>query len=1063
VISDLCIRRPILASVLSIVVTLAGLAALVGLPIEQYPPIAPPQVTVSASFPGADAQTVAQAVAAPIETQVNGVDNMLYMQSTSSSTGQMSLTVFFQIGTDPDTAQVQVQNRVNIALPQLPDVVQKTGVRVEKRSSSIMMLIAVYAPDGRYDVNYVANYANLYVLDAVKRVPGANQASLFGASENAMRIWLRPDRMASRGITPTDIQQAIAKQNQQFGAGSIGQSPTSKPVEITVPVVTEGRFNEPEQFENVILRTDQEGAAIVRLGDVGRAEEGLQNYMMRPSLNGKPAVFISVYQQPGSNALQVAEGVRRTLENLKSSFPDGIDYEVSLDSTKFVTASIEEVVHTLIEAVILVVLVVYIFLQNLRATLIPTLAVVVSIVGTFVGMTLLGFSINLLTLFGMVLAIGIVVDDAIVVIEAVEANMKTKGLSARDAAFAAMHEVSGPVVAIVLVLAAVFVPTAFLGGTTGVLYKQFAITVVISVVLSGFVALTLTPALAALLLEGAHGHPPRILQKFNEWFERLTVRYASGVRWVLKRATLALLVFAAFIVAILGIFRMVPGSFVPPEDQGYLLIAAMLPDSASLDRSDAVGRRIGEIALAHPAVQFASVLSGYSMLDSQYKTNAATVFVSLKDFKDREGKDMSVEAVIAAIAPQLAGIRDAVVIPLNPPPIPGLGMQGGFELWVQDRTGGEPQRLAQAVQQVVAGAKQQPNLAGVNSTFNPSSRQLSVKVDREKAETLGAPIADVYGALQSLFGSLYVSQYNKYGRVWQVVLQAEPEFRNSPEDLRNIFVRGRSGEMVPLDAVTTTRFTRGPDLIPRFNGFPAAKINGGPAPGFSSGQAIATMETLAADLPDGFGIAWSGQAYEEKQSGGASALVFVFGLVMVFLILAAQYESWSLPGSVITAVPFGVLGALVAVWLRGLQNDVYFQIGLVTLIGLSAKNAILIVEFAMLERRKGLSIVESAVEGAKMRLRPIVMTSLAFTAGAIPLAIAAGAGSASRHSIGTGVIGGMVGATTLALFFVPLFYVLVSQLSERFFPPKLLVPQEQPAAAPASPAPAAVSDDAGGH
>jgi multidrug efflux pump len=1055
VISDFCIRRPIFASVLSIVVTLAGLAALVGLPIEQYPPIAPPTVTVSASFPGADAETVAQALAAPIETQVNGVDNMLYMQSTSSSTGQMTLTVYFQIGTDPDTAQVQVQNRVNIALPQLPDIVQKTGVRVEKRSSSIMMLLAVYAPDGRYDVGYVANYANLYVLDAVKRVPGANQASLFGASDNAMRIWLRPDRMASRGITPTDIQQAIARQNQQFSAGSIGQSPTTQPVEITVPVVTEGRFNQPEQFENVILRTDQEGTAIVRLGDVGRAEEGLQNYMMRPSLNGKPAVFIAVYQQPGSNALQVAQGVRSTLENLAKSFPDGIAYEVSLDSTKFVTASIEEVVHTLIEAVILVVLVVYVFLQNLRATLIPTIAVVVSIVGTFVGMAMLGFSINLLTLFGMVLAIGIVVDDAIVVIEAVEANMKTRGLSARDAAFAAMHEVSGPVLAIVLVLAAVFVPTAFLGGTTGVLYKQFAITVVISVILSGFVALTLTPALAALLLDGAHGQPPRILQKFNEWFDRLTERYAAGVRWMLRRAALALGVFAAFIVAILGLFKAVPGSFVPPEDQGFLLVAAILPDSASLDRSDAVGRRIAEVVLEHPATQFASVLTGYSLLDSQYKTNAATVFVSLKDFKERTGEGMSLDDVIAGIRPKLAGIQDAVVIPLNPPPIPGLGMQGGFELWVQDLTGGEPIRLAQAVQQVVAGAKQNPVLAGVNSTFNPASRQLSVKVDREKAETLGAPIADVYGALQSLFGSLYVSQYNRYGRVWQVVLQAEPEFRSSPEDLRNIFVRGRSGEMVPLDALTSARFTMGPDLIPRFNGFPAAKINGGAAPGYSSGQAIAAMEQLAAQLPEGYGIAWSGQAYEEKQSGGASALVFVFGLIMVFLILAAQYESWSLPASVITAVPFGVLGALLAVWLRGMENDVYFQIGLVTLIGLSAKNAILIVEFAVLERAKGLSIVESAVQGAKARMRPIVMTSLAFTAGAIPLAIASGAGSASRHSIGTGVIGGMVGATTLALFFVPLFYVLVSRLSERFFPPKPAAPSAPAAPRPADGAPGA--------
>ncbi|MDH4105691.1 MAG: efflux RND transporter permease subunit, partial [Gammaproteobacteria bacterium] len=523
---------------------------------------------------------------------------------------------------------------------------------------------------------------------------------------------------------------------------------------------------------------------------------------------------------------------------------------------------------------------------------------------------------------------------------------------------------------------------------------------------------------------------------------------SKGVRWVLRRTALALSLFAVCIAAILGLFRMVPGSFVPPEDQGFLLIAAMLPDSASLDRSDAVGQRIREIVLAQPAVEFATVITGFSLIDDQIKTNTTTVFVSLKDFKDRGDKSMSLDALLAGIKPQLASIKEAVVIPFNPPPIPGLGTQGGFEMWVQDLTGGEPARLSEATKQLLAGASQQAELAGVNSTFNPSSRQLSVKIDREKSETIGAPIADVYGALQSLFGSLYVSQYNKYGRVWQVVLQAEPEFRNSPEDLRNIYVRGRSGEMVPLDAVTTARFTSGPDLIPRFNGFPAAKVSGNPAAGYSTGQAIAAMEKVAATLPEGFGIAWSGQAYEERKSGSASTLVFAFGLIMVFLILAAQYESWSLPGSVMTAVPFGVLGALLAVWLRGMENDVYFQIGLVTLIGLAAKNAILIVEFAVLERAKGLSIVESAVAGARARLRPIVMTSLAFTAGAIPLAIASGAGSASRHSIGTGVIGGMVGATTLALFFVPLFYVLISQLSEKFFPPKAPAAVEPPAPPP---------------
>ena len=1031
-ISHFCIRRPIFATVLAIVITLAGLTAMLNLPIAQYPEITPPQVTVNASYAGADAQTVANTVAAPIETQVNGVDNMIYMNSTSSAAGEYSLTVFFEIGTDPDTAQVQVQNRVNLALPFLPDVVQRTGVRVEKRSNTFLLIIGVYSPDGRYDEQYVSNYANLYVLDALKRINGANQSAILGVPDLAMRVWLKPDRMAALQLTPSDIQQAVAAQNEQFGAGSIGLSPTGGPVEMTFPVVTRGRFTEPAEFENIILRADPQGVAIVKLKDVGRAEIGLKQYLLRTSLNGKPATFIAVYQQPGANALQVAADVKQTLAELKQGFPEGLDYTVSLDTTKFVEASIDEVIVTLIEAVILVVLVVYVFLQRLAPTVIPTIAIFVSIVGTFTGMLLLGFSINLLTLFGLVVAIGIVVDDALVVIENAERNMEEFKLTPRDATFRAMDEVTGPVVATTLVLVAVFAPAAVMGGTTGQLYKQFAVTIVISVVISSFVALTLTPSLAAILLKPQQGKPKGFFGWFNRAFNWLTEKYGVGVRFVLKRFVVALGVFAAMIYATWHLFATIPGSFVPQEDQGYVLAAVIMPDGASLDRTEAVSKRVAEIFANDPTVKDYSALAGYSLLDSQFKTNAGTIFISLKDFNERKDPEMLAPALFRRVVPQLRAIKEGLILPLNPPPIPGLGNQGGFEFWVQSRGQGDVQQLAAVTKDLIAKTGQRPDLTRVNTTMNAASRQLFADVDRAKAETLGVPVQEIYAALQTLFGSLYVSQYNKYSRVWQVILQAEPSYRLSPSDIQNIYVRQRDGEMVPLSAVVSTRYVTGPELVSRFNNFLAAKITGDSAPGFSTGQAIAAMETIAAEgLPAGYSFAWAGQAFEEKKSGGASFIVFVFGLIFVFLILSAQYESWGLPFSVITAVPFGVFGALVAIWLRGIENDVYFQIGLVTLIGLAAKNAILIVEFAVLQRQQGLSALEAAVEACKLRLRPIAMTSLAFIFGMAPMFFALGAGANARHSVATGVIGGMVGATSLALFFVPMFYYLVDTLSTR--------------------------------
>ncbi|WP_457666272.1 efflux RND transporter permease subunit [Thiolapillus sp.] len=1031
-ISGVFIKRPVLASVLAIIIVIAGLISLVGLPVTQYPEITPVQVTVSASYPGADAETVADSVAGPLETRINGVDNMLYMQSTSSPTGQMTLTVYFDIDTDPDTAEVQVNNRVNQALPELPDVVRNAGVTVEKRSSSFLMLIGILSPDNSKDEAFLGNYANLYVLDEIKRVPGANQAQVMGLPDLAMRLWLDPDRMAGLKLTAKDIQMAVSQQNQQFGIGSLGQSPTTEPVEMTFPVVTAGRFSTEQEFDDIILRADSKGTAIVRLKDVGHAEQGLKAYMLRSTLNGKAATFIAVYQQPGSNAVDVSNRLRALMEELKKSFPQGVDYTISLDTTKFVQASIDEVTQTLIVAIILVVLVTYLFLQNINATLIPTIAILVSIVGTFVGMLALGFSINLLTLFGLVLAIGTVCDDAIVVVENVERNMQEFSMKPMDATMTAMKEVTGPVIATTLVLMAVFVPVAFLGGTTGVLYQQFAITIAISVGISSFIALTLTPAMAAILLKPRDEASSGFFGWFNRMMEGMTVVYAAGVRAVMKFGKTALLFVIAMMVALVLLFRIVPGSFVPSEDQGYLFAAVMLPDGASLDRTQALTQKVADMFSEHPAVQDASALAGFSFIDGQFKTNAGTVFIALKDFELRQTPELAASAVLGQLQPRLNKLKEGIVITINPPSIPGLGSQGGFEYWLQSLGVGNAADLAATTRKLIEEAKQRPQITRLTSTINAASRQLMTYVDRVKAETLGVAVPDVYASLQTLFGSLYVSQYNKFGRVWQVILQASPEFREKPEDIQNIFVRQHSGKMVPLSAIVSTEYKQGPDLVSRFNGFMAAKITGDAAPGFSSGEAISAMEQLSQEvLPDGYGYAWSGQAYEEKKSGGTSAIIFGFALVMVFLILAAQYEQWSLPVAVLSAIPFGIFGALLTVWLRGMENDVYFQIGLVTLIGLSAKNAILIVEFAELKYSEGMSAFEAAVDAARLRLRPILMTSLSFILGALPLVLASGAGANARHSIGTGIIGGMVGATTLALFFVPLFFYLIRSAKER--------------------------------
>jgi multidrug efflux pump len=1031
------IERPIFASVIAIVLCLAGLVAMNGLPIEQYPTITPVQVSVSATYPGADSKTLADSVAAPIETQINGVDNMIYMSSTSSSTGMLNLTVYFTLDTDPDIAQVQVQNRVNLALPQLPSAVSQLGVSVQKKSSSIMMLIGIYSKEKRYSSEYIANYANVYVLDALKRVPGAGQASIMGVPDQAMRVWMNPDRMASLGITTSDIQHAVSAQNALFGAGQIGQQPTAGRVELTFPVVTQRPFTDPSEYENIILRGGQGEGAIVYLKDVARVEVGLRQYVVDSKLNGLPATFIAVYQQPGANALNVSEAVRKTLEDMRSRFPDGLDYLVSLDTTEFVRLSIDEVVKTLFEAIILVILVVYLFLQNFRATVICSTAVMVALLGTFPLMLALGFSINLLTLFGLILAIGIVVDDAIVVVENVERNMTHHHLAPKEATIKAMGEVVSPVIATVLVMAAIFVPASFLPGTTGQLYKQFAITIALSVAISGFVALTLTPALCGVMLR--HKAPPQRgpFAWFNRKFDALTQAFGRVVMLIIRRMAIAFAILAVFIWAIVQLFKTLPTSFVPNEDQGYVMNAIIMPDAASLDRVSSVSDRVDKIFAETPGVDNRTEITGYSLLDAGLKTNAGTFFVTLKPYDERyesmaRARRENARAVLTGVYAQAREIKEGLAIPVAPPAIPGIGTTGGFEFWIQDTAGGESARLDQLTQEILGKARARPELTGLSTTFRANAVQLRAEVDREKATLLSVPVQDVYSAIQAQFGSLTASQYNQFSRVWWVVLQSDARFRQTPDDLTRLYTRSSQGKMVPLSALVTTSWVTGPDLLPHFNGFPAAKINGSAATGYSSGQAIEAMEAVAREvLPAGYAFAWSGLAFEEKKSGGTSAAAFGFGLILVFLVLAAQYESWTLPGAVMTAVPFGILGALTFNWLRGLENDVYFQIGLLVLIGLGAKNALLRVTFAVDLRKQGKSLMDATIEAGEMRLRPIIMTSLAFVLGVLPLAIAMGVGANSRHSIGTGIIGGMIGETTLAMLYVPLFFYIFESLTER--------------------------------
>ncbi|ETR76327.1 transporter [Afipia sp. P52-10] len=1029
-ISRFFIDRPVFASVISIIIVIAGLVAMRVLPIEQYPEIVPPEVTVSATYPGASAESIASTVAAPLEQNINGVEKMLYMKSTSTGSGTLTITVTFAIGTDPDQATINVNNRVQRAMPLLPQEVQRLGVQVQKRSSSILEVIAMSSPGGRYDTIFVSNYALINVIDELRRTPGVGDAVLFGAADYSMRVWLRPDKLAQYNLTPSDIATAIREQNNQFSAGRFGEEPQKDKTAFTYSVSTQSRYSDPKEFENIILRSDEFGGAL-RIKDVARVELGARDYSLDATYNGRPAVPIGIFLQPGANAIQVTKNVNATMERLAQRFPEDLRYDIPFNTTRFVEVSIEEVVMTFIEAIILVVLVIFLFLQNVRATIIPILALPVSILGTFAGMYALGFSINLLTLFGLVLAIGIVVDDAIVVLENIERIMRTEKLPARQAAIKAMEQVSGPIVAIVLTLCAVFIPVSFLGGLAGQLYRQFAVTISVSVVISGIVALTLTPALGAIFLQSDHKEPIAPFRVFNRGFDWITARFTEIVGYFLRHTVQSLAIVAVMLGLTTFMFLRVPGGLLPDEDQGYNLLVTMLPPAASLERAKNVQDTIIQGVQKNPAVQNIFSMAGFDVLSFAQKTNAGVAFVTLKDWAERKDPAQDARRTAPAFGALNMTFRDGMMFGINPPPIQGISMTGGFEFYLQDRSGGTLDGLAQAANKVVAAAAQRPELRGVQSLFSTAVPQYRTTVDRDKAKMLGVPMNAIFDTMQSAFGSLYVNDFTLYGRTFRVNLSSEADFRRSPDDMRYLYVRSETGALVPLDALVTATRIIGPDTVDRFNIFPAAKIMGNPAPGYSSGQALeAIQEVVKKELPPEYTIGWTGSAYQEISTAGTGYQGFLFGLVMVFLILAAQYERWSLPLAVLTAVPFALFGAIGAIYVRGIENDLYFQIGLITLIGLAAKNAILIVEFAAERHREGLSLFDSAIEAARLRFRPIIMTSLCFILGVMPLAISTGAGSAARHSIGTGVIGGMIAATAFAIIFVPLFFRLVTRSAE---------------------------------
>jgi multidrug efflux pump len=1037
--SKFFIDRPIFAGVISVIIFLTGLIAMTRLPISEYPEVVPPSVVVTALFPGANPQTIAETVATPLEEQINGTENMLYMGSSAASDGTLTLTVTFKLGTDPNLATQLVQNRVNQALPRLPEVTRALGVTTIKSSPDLTMVVHLKSPGGRYDMLYLRNYAVLNVKDQLAKIEGVGNVQLFGSGDYAMRLWLNPQKIAELGLTANDVVSAVRKQNVQVAAGVINGPPYGTKSQLQLPITVEGRLSDPAQFRQIVIKNA--GGVVTRLGDVARVEIDASQYGLRSLLNNDQAVAIPIFQAPGSNAIQISDHVRATMDELKKNFPQGLDYSIVYDPTVFVRDSIKAVIHTLLEAVLLVVLVVILFLQTWRASIIPLLAVPVSIIGTFGAMLLFGFSINNLSLFGLVLAIGIVVDDAIVVVENVERNIEA-GLSPRDATLKAMSEVTGPIIAIALVLCAVFVPIAFISGLTGEFYRQFALTIAFSTIISAFNSLTLSPALAALLLK-SHDAPKdrlaRIMEKtlggvfgaFNRVFRRGSDGYSRGVGGILTQKTAALAVYGTLLLATVFLFRLVPPGFVPIQDKQYLVSFAQLPQGATLDRTEKVIRQMSEIALKDPAVEGAVAFPGLSINGFINSPSAGIVFETLKPFDQRGPKDTGM-AVAQRLQAKFAGINSAIIAIFPPPPVQGLGTIGGFKLQVEDRTDQGDAVLNKVMQQVQMKAAKEPSLQGVFSNFSTGVPQLFAHLDRTKAQQLGVDVQDVFDTMQTYLGSVYVNDFNRFGRTYEVIAQADTAFRSRPEDIAQLKVRNGNGEMVPLGSVVNVGETTGPDTAMRYNGFRAADLNGGPAPGYSTGQAQAAItKILDETLPKGMRYEWTDLTYQQILSGNTALLVFPLCVLLVFLGLAAQYESLFLPLAIILIVPMCLFSAITGVWLTGGDNNIFTQIGLFVLIGLACKNAILIVEFARELELGGETTVKAAIHAARLRLRPILMTSFAFIMGVVPLVLSSGAGAEMRHAMGIAVFFGMIGVTFFGLFLTPVFYVLLRALEKR--------------------------------
>ena len=1037
--SKFFIDRPIFAGVLSLLMLIAGLIALRGLPVSEYPEVVPPSVVVRANYPGANPKVIAETVATPLEEAINGVEGMLYMGSQATTDGLMTLTVTFRLGTDPDKAQQLVQNRVSQAEPRLPEEVRRLGVTTVKSAPDLTMVVHLLSPNDRYDMTYLRNYAVLNVKDRLARIDGVGQVQLFGSGDYAMRVWLDPQKVAERGLSASDVVAAIRQQNVQAAAGVVGASPGLPGVDLQLSINAQGRLQNEEEFGDIIVKTGADGA-VTRLRDLGRIELGAAEYALRSLLDNKSAVAVPIFQAPGSNAIEISNHVRATMAELKQYMPEGVDYEIVYDPTQFVRASIESVVHTLLEAVALVVLVVILFLQTWRASIIPLLAVPVSVIGTFAVMHVFGFSINALSLFGLVLAIGIVVDDAIVVVENVERNIEA-GLSPREATYRAMREVSGPIIAIALVLIAVFVPLAFISGLTGQFYRQFALTIAISTVISAINSLTLSPALAAMLLKG-HGAPKDALTRgmdrvfgrffalFNRAFKRGAEGYSGGVTRAISRKAVMIGVYLIFLAVTVGLFKAVPSGFVPAQDKQYLIGFAQLPDGATLDRTEDVIRRMGDIALKTPGVEHAVAFPGLSINGFTNSSNSGIVFTPLKPFDERRDPSLSGAAIAADLNRRFAQIEDAFVVMFPPPPVQGLGTTGGFKLQLEDRASLGYEAMDAAVKAFMAKAQQAPELAGLFSSYQVNVPQLYADIDRTKARQLGVAVTDVFDTMQIYLGSLYVNDFNKFGRTYTVRVQADAAHRARAEDVGLLKVRSATGEMVPLSALMKVQPSFGPERAMRYNGFLSADINGGPAPGYSSGQAQDAVNRIAAEtLPAGISFEWTELTYQEILAGNSALWVFPLAILLVFLVLAAQYESLTLPLSIILIVPMGLLAAMTGVWLDGGDNNVFTQIGLIVLVGLSAKNAILIVEFARELEFAGRTPVQAAIEASRLRLRPILMTSLAFVMGVLPLVLSTGAGAEMRQAMGVAVFAGMIGVTAFGLFLTPVFYVLLRRLT----------------------------------